>query len=224
MLGLLCAALLGQPAGPPRLQGTAEKAALRATVRVTCKTGTGSGVVIGRAGPVAYVLTAAHVIAEPEGLAVETSDPGAAGGGRRAFADVTVVAKASPQRQDLAVLRVRVNGEGLTAVIPLRRPTAAPLKTPAVAFSAGDDGVKVSIQAETVLGTARLRHLGTEETTRCWKCQAAPVPGRSGGPLLDADGALLGVCSGGDRTASYYVHVEEVRDFLKRNGLRFLAE
>jgi S1-C subfamily serine protease len=223
MLGLICAMLLGQPAELPRLPEAAAKVALRATVRVTSTRDTGSGVVIGRSGPVAYVLTAAHVVDQADRLEIDVLDPDGKGTGRRVFGKVTVVAKTSALAQDLALLRVRVDGGGLTAVLPLRRSEAAALSTPCPAFSAGDNGVKPTLKSETILAVARLRRPGASASSRCWKCQAAPVAGRSGGPLLHADGTLLGICTGGDRETCYYTHVAEIRDLLRRNGLGFLA-
>ncbi len=80
------------------------------------------------------------------------------------------------------------------------------------------------MQSERVLQALRVRKPGADESARCLKCKAGAVAGRSGGPLLDRDGTLLGIASGGDDRASYFIHLDEIRPFLKRNGLGFLAK
>ena len=45
------------------------------------------------------------------------------------------------------------------------------------------------------------------------------MSGRSGGPLLDADGRLIGVCSGTQEGMNYYTHPDEIRGALQRHRL-----
>jgi hypothetical protein len=58
----------------------------------------------------------------------------------------------------------------------------------------------------------------------CWQTEKTPARGRSGGPLLDRRGLLIGLDSGAGDGKGYYVHVEELHAFLKRNGLDWLYE
>jgi hypothetical protein len=41
---------------------------------------------------------------------------------------------------------------------------------------------------------------------------------------VDATGAVIGVAGGHDGRVGYYAHADEIHAFLKRTGLRWLAE
>jgi S1-C subfamily serine protease len=217
-------ALLGAGTDPEPPAPLAQSARL-ATVRVCnpVKESVGSGVVIDRNGPVMYVLTAAHVVDKADRVEVYAYDPGATAR-PRLFRDVTVVGRTGSDVSDLALLRVTVDRD--CACLPVAaRKRKAPLRTPGPAFSVGfSDGTIPAIKAETVACALTVRKGGAADSARFWKCQAAPVLGRSGGPLLDGDGALLGVCSGGSSDVTFYTHLDEIARFLRRNGLGMLAE
>jgi hypothetical protein len=42
--------------------------------------------------------------------------------------------------------------------------------------------------------------------------------------LLDSNGRVIGLASGHDAAAGYYVHSDEIHRFLKRNALGWLCE
>src|SRR5262249_57044774 len=65
---------------------------------------------------------------------------------------------------------------------------------------------------------------GEQGKAKCWETAKGPVAGRSGGPLVDTHGRLLGVASGTSGGKGYYIHLDEIRAFLKHNGLGWLAE
>ncbi len=227
MLLLLGAALLSPGAGPPSADRAAEKAARAATVRVHNRTRdvVGSGVVIARVGAVVYVLTAAHVVDGGTRVTIDVADS-ARPGGRRSLGEAAVEKAAAAE--DLALLRVAL-ADGAPAALPAALPAvlpvakAAPRDLPCPAVSAADDGNGAVVAAETIAAAPLLKRPGADVAARFWKCRAAPVPGRSGGPLLDEAGALLGICSGGTNGDSYYTHLDEIRRFLKGSGLGFLA-
>lgn len=223
MLWLIGALLLGQAATP---SDAVQKKALQATVRVynAAKEQGGTAAAIGREGAVVYLLTAAHVVHGAEQVELQVFAPDAARPKHR-FANVAVIATTSALGQDLALLRVVDADRAIAAVLPLRKKAAPMLKLPASACSAGcsTDGAP-AVQSERVLQAPLVRKPGADEAVRCFKCKTPAVAGRSGGPLVDGDGNLLGIASGGDSAASYFIHPDEIRPFLKRNGLGFLAE
>jgi S1-C subfamily serine protease len=224
MLALVCAALLGQPA-EPRLPDAAEKVALQATVRVynAVKSKGGSAVVIGRGGPAIYLLTSAHVVEQADRVEIHCVNPAGKDGAPRIFKEVAVVARTGAAVDDLALLRLVAGGE--MPAVALCKGDGPAWKAPRAAFSLGFvDGNSPTVSLETIVKSVMLRKPGADESAHFWKCQGLPVPGRSGGPLLHPDGTLLGICSGGDGKASYYTHLDEIRRFLKRNGLRHLTD
>jgi S1-C subfamily serine protease len=75
-----------------------------------------------------------------------------------------------------------------------------------------------------VRGPRKVRKPGEREAARYWETAAPPAGGRSGGPLLDRAGRVIGVASGAGDGRGYYAHAEEVHRFLRQNGLKWLFE
>ena len=55
-----------------------------------------------------------------------------------------------------------------------------------------------------------------------WQVDRVPEKGRSGGPLIDHRGFLLGIASGASHGKGYYGHTEEIHRFLTRRGMKWL--
>jgi S1-C subfamily serine protease len=223
MLCLVAAVLLAQlPAAPAAL----EKKVLHATVRVynPAREGGGTAVAIGREGSVVYLLTAAHVVRGAKHVEVDVFTPGEPKPAQH-FAKAAVIAATDALAQDLALLRVVDEGKALGGVLPLRKAGAALPATPWRGYSAGCSRTGApSLESEQVLQALLVRKPGGQEAVRCFKTKTPAVAGRSGGPLVHSDGTMLGIASGGDETFRYFIHVHEIRQFLKRHGLGFLAE
>ena len=138
-------------------------------------------------------------------------------------AELAGLGTASYRQRAMALLRLVAVGD--IPAVTICKASGPAWKTPRASFSLGFvDGNAPTVLAETIVGTVLLRKPGADESAHFWKCQALPVAGRSGGPLLDPDGTLLGICSGGDGKSSYYTHLDEIRRFLRRNGLRHLTD
>jgi hypothetical protein len=69
-----------------------------------------------------------------------------------------------------------------------------------------------------VLGKKRIRREAKGRSALFWEVEGEAAEGRSGGPLFDGQARLLGVLSGTSHGKSYYVHVDEIRAFLKLAG------
>jgi S1-C subfamily serine protease len=194
------------------------RAALATVKVVNADTRTnGSGVLIARKGPYAYVLTAAHVVAKGKKLDV-TVLPSAKGKAKTYRAELL----GSSDDSDVAVLRLATEDD-LPAPLPLCRPGDLPKKAPAVAASGGwAAGDAPTVLEETITRKALVRRSKEKAGVWCWEAKRKQELGRSGGALLDGDGRVIGLASGHDGKQGYYVHAEEVHRVLERNGLGWL--
>jgi S1-C subfamily serine protease len=201
----------------------AQVRAVTATVRVTNVTqGTaGSGVLLKRNGPLVYVLTAQHVVDGAKRLEVATFSAASYPKEAATYRTAEVIARSA--EADLAVVRLTTRDEmpGSVTVCP---PSKVPDAKDFVALSVGCADGAPTCALEDVKGKRRVRKPAADATVLCWEAATAPTKGRSGGPLLDRHGQLIGVDSGAGDGKGYYVHVEEVHTFLRSNGLKWLYE
>ena len=79
-------------------------------------------------------------------------------------------------------------------------------------------------RAETVLRKIKVQRPRETATTLTWEAATAQAKGRSGCPLLDKRGLVIGVASGASDDHGYYVHIDEINRFLKENALERLYE
>jgi S1-C subfamily serine protease len=202
----------------------AQVRALTAGVRVVNTTGdvTGSGVLLKRSGPVVYVLTAAHVVAGAKKLEVATFSADSYPKPAAVYGSVEVIA--TSKELDLAVIRwtTRDAMPGVMEVCPVGK---VPEGKNFAALSVGcADGGAPTCVLETVKAKKKVQKRADEDKVPCWETAAAPGKGRSGGPLLDTRGYLIGVDSGAGDGKGYYTHIEAIQSFLKANGLKWLTE
>jgi S1-C subfamily serine protease len=207
----------------PDFPKSSQEAAVTATVRVANVTkGTeGSGAVVGRGGPFVYVLTANHVVEGAERLEVSTFSARSYPRPETVSSAADVLARSA--EADLAVLRLAAPDPppGCLRVCP---PALVPGAGNVPALGVGCPEGAPTCVADVVRAKRRVRRPGAEGAASYWETERPVVKGRSGGPLLDRRGYLIGVAGGTNADRGYYSHPEEIHAFLRRNGLKWLYE
>jgi S1-C subfamily serine protease len=202
----------------------AQRAAVTATVRVVnaAQKVSGSGAVIGRKGKAVYLLTARHIVRGSDTVEVATFSAGSYPKPSRAYRAKVVAT--SDAAADLALLRLDTDDDppGLVRVCP---PLVVPKKKVLPGLAVGcTKGGAPTCQIGKVRGPKRVRHKGADRAVSVWEVNHQHAAGRSGGPLIDKRGYLIGVCSGTTKGKGYFCHVAEIHAFLKRNGLEKLLK
>ncbi len=173
----------------------------------------GTAVVVGHKDEFAYLLTAAHVV---EGARdrefrffTRDSDPRPA----RTVKGGDVLFRS--RKPDFALLRVRVGDDRLPE-LKLAGPGQRPKRFPFEAVSVGCPfGGRPRARAETV-SAKRLTRANDAPVAFFWQTAATPEKGRSGGPLLDPAGRVIGVCAAAQDDRGYFTHLDEILAGLTR--------
>jgi S1-C subfamily serine protease len=217
---LLLSIVLLAPAESPVAPRPVQQNGFNATVRVSDPaTGTvGTGSVIAVKDGFAYVLTAAHLLTGDSAPTVETFSAAKPAEADAAFAKCTVRFRATDA--DLAVVRVPA-GKRVWSSLSL-----APVAFTDRALDRGwalgcDNGTQPRLQDIVIVGKQLVRKAGGQNAFH-WETKGTTTSGRSGGPLLNAQGQLIGVCSGTQEGASYYTHADEIRKALLERGLDWM--
>lgn len=187
-----------------------------------------SGVTIAVQDGYAYVLTAGHALGQDGQRTVEFF-------GRSSYPhpekplvpignDPIVVDRLTTA--DFALLKVLlpVKSEFQPVVAklapPLERPNRFPVKCFAVGCSNRGEGPPLAV-ATTVIGKY-LRKVQSESAI-FWETESPHDSGRSGGPLFDKQGRVIGICSANAINAAkvehgFFTHIDEIQFWMKKNG------
>lgn len=187
------------------------KRAIGCTVRLRGIDFDGSGIVVGRLHEDAYILTVEHGTREKI-LTVEffsilsMKDP------VFTATENTIVSK--DKRTDLAILKVAVPKD-LEIELCLPPNKADFNNQPDYAYSSGcSEGRIPTVLRERITGSRRIKVAGTSKNARMWVTESPQSGGRSGGPLINDKGSLLGVALGKSGKSGYYCHLEEISQYL----------
>ena len=205
---------------PRQLQLTA----LAATVRIvnSARNTTGSGVVVAVRPPFVYALTANHLVKSSNGVEVQTFTQESYPEPARIYKSASVTARS--EEADLAVLRFS-SSDFVPPAISLATAAGGEDKTSFAALTVGCDGEAApTCLANHVTGKLRIKRSGGAGATTVWQVQDPSTSGRSGGPLVNEDGVILGLASGVSEGKGYFCHIDEIYRLLNRNGLQWLAE
>ena len=226
---LLAANLLLQTAQIPVLESAdfskeRQVQAITATVRIRnlSRNSEGTGSLVGKSGQFVYVLTAHHVVQGGERLEVVTFSKDSYPRPMQTYRDAEITAE-SPGLADLAIVRIRT-ADAMPNFLRICPEKKVPEKAIVPLLTIGCEGANAPTPLlEKQFEMKNGQRPGSKEISSFWVIDGKYAAGRSGGPLLDKEGRLLGVCSGTNRDKTYFTHTDEIHRFLKKNGYRWLA-
>ena len=207
----------------PDLLPSLQRRARAATVLVVnaSQESQASGVLIGRRGAFAYVLTARHAAHPGDDLEVHTFPEAPAGGAPRVHSQVEMIAR-SAARDDLAVLQILAPTQQFPT-LPICPLESIPDQDGFQALSAGCSGGEApAVTTHRSVRATRVRRSAAEPVARVWMTVEEGRPGRSGGPLIDSKGRIIGIQSGSSEGAGYYAHATAIHRLLEEADLPWL--
>lgn len=199
--------------------------ALASTVRiVNLSSGyRGSGVVLRSDRGINYILTAEHVVDKATaGIEIMSFTDATYPEPDRIVTGAEVVARI--KEPDIALLKLVTRerlGPGLTICPRSQAPTAKVF--PALSLGCSN-GAAPTCLVDKVVDRKRVRKMLGGGSSLVWEVGIQHAPGRSGGPLLDTRGNIIGVCSGSTDDRGYYCHTDELYSWLKDSGYGWLIE
>jgi S1-C subfamily serine protease len=184
----------------------------------------GSGVIVGRDNVFVYVLTAHHVVKGANQLQISTFSEKSYPKIDKVIDGARVKAKFDDIR-DLAL--VRMANDKTLEVLPICPASEIPKKEGFQALATGcSQGDPPTCQLKKVSGKKRIvLKAGDKDDAFFWEWLAEVPHGRSGGPLVDKRGYVIGICSVTTKDGKgYYCHPAEIHRLLDGSGFDWLVE
>jgi S1-C subfamily serine protease len=228
---VLLAALPGQFVDNPHFAKAMQQTAFEATVRTyhPASRSVGTAVVIGRRGPVVYFLTAAHLV-PPKAIPGRESEDirnvelylYKAGNPDRVSSEGVAKVMSRMPNEDLAVLAAELPKAPTPVPVCPKDKRDYRLPMPVMTLGAIQDGPP-EIRFDAVKGKKLLNKPdGTEALY--WEADTPQQVGRSGGPLIGANGFVLGIASGTWHQKGYYTYINEIHHSLVDAGFGWLVD
>jgi S1-C subfamily serine protease len=230
---LFLAALPGQFVESDLFSKARQQAAFEATVRIyhDPSRSAGSAVIVGRRDGLIYLLTAAHLVPEKAIAGREKEDLK-----KVEIALFTVVGRDQPPKQAIATVIARMPNEDLavlTAIVPNHAgivpicPNDREKLKFQLPMTVMTVGAELDALPEIRIDVVRDKKLiDKPDQTRAfhWEADIPQPMGRSGGPMIDARGYVIGIASGTQHKRGYYVAIGEIIAALHGEGLDWLTE
>jgi S1-C subfamily serine protease len=212
----------GPLAGADLLPADQRWAAIAGCVRVSSGGDAGAvaaAVCVGYKDGHAYLLTANHAVPKAEARKFEFYTEASYPEAEQAVVGGEVVVRLP--EADVALVKVPLQER--PAVLPLAGPGERPKQFPFAAVSVGCPAGETPLTRAEQVVAKRLARRPEGGVAFFWELAQRPVGGMSGGPLLDAKGRVIGVCSAARPDgAGYFAHLDEVLAGLKRHGYSWL--
>ena len=196
-----------------------------ATVRVINQSdhAEGSGAVVGHSGPFCYVLSASHIVHGAKSISIQTASDHSPSE-RRPTEAQTIEVVAESMATDLVLLRVTGNFSTKSR-LPICPIASVPKRFPVSALAAGWSQIQQPVvKPVEVLREATFRKVDSKIEVKMWEVNGESIMGRSGGPLIDPHGFLIGIASGTSGGKSYFAYITSVHELLHQNGMKWLLE
>jgi len=201
-----------QPGGPGGGEGNPFDFFFRGVPRPEGKQrrqGIGSGVIVDARG---YILTNNHVVEDADELKVVFSDD----------TEVPAEVVGTDPKTDVAVIKLKANGHKLPALKPVTLGDSDKLEVGEWVMAIGSPfGLKQTVSAGIVSAIGR-GNVGITDYEDFVQTDAAINPGNSGGPLVNLNGALVGVNTaiasrtGGSQGVGFAIPVNMAKAVMKQ--------
>ncbi len=185
---------------------------LRATVHIANLDdgSSGSGIAVGEKDGFVYVLTAEHVLGQSKKRHVVALVDGQP----KAFERPEIVWR--EKNSDLALLRFASGGENVLA-LPIAARSGATMQFPFAAFNLGWTEEKAATAYQDKVLARKLMERPDGSSAFFWQIAGTSEEGRSGGGLINAEGKVIGICSGNQDGKARFTHLDEIYAAFKKD-------